>query len=136
MNKILIAYFSHSGNTKVVANSIKENIGGDIFEIKTSLSYPTSYNAVVDKAKKEQNANDRPELISHVENMDSYNVIFIGYPNWWGTIPMAEFTFLEEYNFSGKTIIPFCTHANTSTAGWASCRSYCWHHCRCCESFD
>lgn len=108
--KTLIAYFSHSGNTKIVANSIKENIGGDIFEIKTVESYPNDYNAVVDKAKKEQNVDYRPELATKIENMASYDMILVGYPNWWGTMPMAVFTFLEEYDFTGKTIIPFCTH--------------------------
>lgn len=110
MKKILVAYFSHSGNTKVVANSIKENVGSDIFEVKTVESYPTNYNAVVDKAKKEQNADYRPELATKVHDMDAYDIIFVGYPNWWSTMPMGVFTFFETYDFSGKTIIPFCTH--------------------------
>jgi flavodoxin len=108
--KILVAYFSHSGNTRVIANQIHENVGGDIFEIVTVDPYPTEYNAVVDQAKQEQEDNYRPELATGVENMSSYDVVFIGYPNWWGTMPMPVFSFLEEYNFSGKTIIPFCTH--------------------------
>lgn len=108
--KTLVAYFSHSGNTQVIANEIQEAVGGDIFQIKTVDPYPTDYNAVVDQAKKEQQDNYRPKLATKVENMDSYDVIFVGYPNWWGTMPMAVFTFLEEYNLSGKTIIPFCTH--------------------------
>jgi len=108
--KILVAYFSYSGNTKKVADQIHKSVGGDIFEIKTADPYPTDYNAVVDQAKKEQADNYRPKLATKVENMDSYDVIFIGYPNWWGTMPMAVFTFLEEYKLSGKTIIPFCTH--------------------------
>ncbi|GIM28329.1 hypothetical protein CPJCM30710_09950 [Clostridium polyendosporum] len=108
--KILVAYFSHSGNTQVIANQIHERVGGDIFEIKTVDPYPTDYNTLVDQAKQEQQDNYRPKLTTKVENMDSYDVIFVGYPNWWGTMPMAVFTFLEQYNFSGKTIIPFCTH--------------------------
>lgn len=108
--KVLVAYFSHSGNTQVIANEIHETVGGDIFQIKTVDPYPTDYNAVVDQAKKEQQDNYRPKLATKVENIDSYDVIFVGYPNWWGTMPMAVFTFLEEYNLSGKTIIPFCTH--------------------------
>jgi flavodoxin len=107
---ILVAYFSLSGNTKMVADQIHENVGGDIFEINTEDAYPTDYDAVVDQAKKEQEENYRPKLATKVENIDSYDVIFIGYPNWWGTMPMAVFTFLEEYKLSGKTIIPFCTH--------------------------
>ncbi len=109
-NNILVVYFSHSGNTRVIANQIHEKVGGDIFEIVTVNPYPTDYDAVVDQAKQEQEDNYRPELATEVENMDSYDVVFIGYPNWWGTMPMPVFTFLEEYNFSGKTIIPFCTH--------------------------
>lgn len=108
--KILVAYFSHSGNTQVIANEIHETVGGDILQINTVDPYPTDYNTLVDQAKKEQQDNYRPKLATKVENMDSYDVIFVGYPNWWGTMPMAVFTFLEEYNLSGKTIIPFCTH--------------------------
>lgn len=108
--KILVAYFSHSGNTREIANQIHEKIGGDIFEIVTVNQYPTDYDAVVDQAKQEQEDNYRPELATEIENMDSYDVVFVGYPNWWGTMPMPVFAFLEEYDFSGKTIIPFCTH--------------------------
>jgi flavodoxin len=110
MNKILVAYFSHSGNTKVLANCIQENIGGDILEIKTIEAYPADYNAVVDMAKKEQNTGHQPKLATKVQDMAAYDIVFIGYPMWWYTIPMALFTFLETYDFSGKTLIPFCTH--------------------------
>jgi flavodoxin len=122
--KCLIAYFSRGGNnyvsgkivnlpvgnTKVVANMIQKMTEGDVFRIDTVKSYPKDYTATTNVAKKELNDNARPALSSHVENMDSYNVIFLGYPNWWGTMPMPVFTFLEEYDFSGKTIVPFCTH--------------------------
>ncbi|MCB2292357.1 flavodoxin [Clostridium algoriphilum] len=107
---ILVAYFSHSGNTKVIANQIHESVGGNIFEIKTVVPYSTDNDTVVDKAEQEQKDNYRPKLATKVENMNSYDVIYLGYPDWWGTMPMAVFTFLEGYNFSGKTIIPFCTH--------------------------
>lgn len=107
---ILVAYFSHSGNTEVVANQIYESLGDDILKIQTVYPCPSSYDAVVNLAKQEQNDEYRPELETEIDNMDSYDVIFIGYPNWWATMPMAVFTFLEEYDFSGKTIIPFCTH--------------------------
>jgi len=109
-NKILVAYFSRTGNTEVIANLIHESVGGDIFKIVTVDPYPTDYNACVEQARKELESNYRPKLATRVENMESYDVIFLGYPNWCGTMPMAVFTFLEEYNFSGKTIIPFCTH--------------------------
>lgn len=111
---ILVAYFSHSGNTQVIANKIYESVGGDIFQIMIVDPYPTDYNAVVNLAKQEQKNGYRPELSTKVENMDSYDVIFVGYPNWWATMPMAVFTFLEEYDFSGKTIIPFCTHEGSA----------------------
>jgi len=109
-NNILVAYFSHTGNTREIANQIHERVGGDIFEIVTVDLYPNDYNACVDKAKQEQNDNSRPVLATKVEKMDSYDVVFVGYPIWWETMPMAVFTFLEEYDFSGKSIIPFCTH--------------------------
>lgn len=108
--KILVAYFSHSGNTREIANQIHESTGGDIFEIQTVDPYPGDYDKVVEIAKQEQKSAYRPALKTKVETMDSYNTVFIGYPNWWGTIPMAVFTFLEGYDFSGKTIVPFCTH--------------------------
>lgn len=114
MNKILVAYFTHSGNTQVIAENIREIAGGDLFQIRTVETYPSDYNAVVGVAKKEQNENIRPELATKVENMGSYDVVFVGYPNWWGTIPMGVFTFLEGYDFSGKTIVPFCTHGGSA----------------------
>lgn len=107
---ILVAYFSYSGNTKVIANKIHEDVGGDIFEIETVDPYPTDYNAVVDQAKKERDENYRPKLATKVDNIDSYDVIFVGYPDWWVTMPIPVFSFLEQYNLSGKTIVPFCTH--------------------------
>jgi len=106
---ILIAYFSFSGNTATVANQIQELTEGDLFEIKTVEPYP-EYNETLDIAQQEQKDNARPQLSASVENMDNYDVIFVGYPIWWSSAPMAVFTFLEEYNLSGKTVIPFCTH--------------------------
>lgn len=122
--KCLIAYFSRAGNnyvsgkivnlqagnTKIAAEIIQEIIGGDLFQIDTVTPYPKDYSATTNVAKKELNENARPKLVKNVENMDSYDNVFLGYPNWLGTAPMAVFTFLEEYDFSGKTIIPFCTH--------------------------
>lgn len=108
--KILVAYFSHTGNTREIANQIRNRAGGDIFEIKTVVPYTNEYDALTKQARRELDSDFRPELQSRVENIDSYDVIFIGYPNWWGTYPMAVKTFLSEYDFSEKTIIPFCTH--------------------------
>jgi flavodoxin len=106
----LSAYFSHSGNTRVIAHLIHENIGGDILEIVPVDPYPHDYDEVVEQARKELDKDYRPRLKTKVGNMGSYNVVFVGYPNWWGTIPRPVATFLTEYDFSGKTIAPFCTH--------------------------
>lgn len=108
--KILIAYFSHSGNTRYFAKEIQAQIGGDLFEIQTIDLYPKDYDSVVDVAKKEQKAKFRPKLATKLDNLNAYDIIFIGYPNWWGTLPMALFTFFEENHFEGKTLIPFSTH--------------------------
>ena len=111
---VLIAYFSKTGNTETIANMIAEQTGGDLFKVETVTPYPDDYNETVDIAREEQNEDARPELSTHVEDMSQYDVIYLGYPNWWGTMPQAMFTFLEEYDFSGKTIIPFCTHGGSA----------------------
>lgn len=107
---ILVVFFSQTGNTKIIANEIHESVGGDIFQIKTVKPYPTDNNTLVDQAKKEQDENYRPKLAAKVNNINSYDTVFIGYPDWWHTMPMPVFSFLEQNNLSGKTIIPFCTH--------------------------
>lgn len=128
-SKILIIYFSRvgisepfdkvdavssaslpNGNTIIIANDIKEMTGGDMFQLITDKVYPANYDATTDLAQKEQQAKERPTLKSQPKNLGDYDIIFLGYPNWWGTIPMALFTFLENNDLSGKTIIPFCTH--------------------------
>lgn len=111
---ILIAYFSKTGNTQTIANMIAEQTGGDLFKVETVVPYPEDYDETVDIARKEQDSDARPELSTHVEDMSQYDIIFLGYPNWWGTMPQAMFSFLEEYDFSGKTIIPFCTHGGSA----------------------
>ena len=122
--KSLIAYFSRKGNnyvggrilhlpvgnTEVAAKMIQKLTGSDIFRIDPVKEYPSDYTKTTDVARQELRQNARPELSVHVENMEDYGVICLGYPNWWGTMPMAVFTFLEMHNFSGKTILPFCTH--------------------------
>jgi len=110
MRTTLSAYFSHSGNTRVIADQIRENVGGDIFEIVPVDPYPRDYNKVVEQARKELGEDYRPLLKTKIENMDPYDMIFIGYPNWWGTIPRPVATFLSGYDLSGKAIAPFCTH--------------------------
>lgn len=108
--KVLIAYYSRTGTTREVATQIRQKVGGDLFELKTVHSYPREYRATTHQAKREQEANFRPQLSAELANADAYDLVFIGYPNWWGTLPMAFFTFLERYRFAGKTLIPFCTH--------------------------
>lgn len=108
--KILVAYFSHSGNTRVIAEHIKEITDGDIFEIKPENVYPSAYQAVVDQAKKEINANYKPPLKNNLETIETYDVFFIGSPNWWSTIAPPVATFLTTFDFNGKMIIPFITH--------------------------
>lgn len=126
--KILVAYFSSAGNiatdepargnvglgnTKTIAEMIQKQVGGDLFFIETANKYPSNYNDTIALAMKELRENARPELATHVENFDGYDVIFMGYPNWWGTLPQAMLTFIEEYDFSGKTVIPFCTYQDS-----------------------
>ena len=122
--KCLIAYFSRKGNnyvsgrivdlsignTEVVAKMIQEMTESDMLHIEGVKPYPKDYTEATKVAQEELHDNTRPELTNHVENMDAYDVIYLGYPNWWGTMPMPVFTFLEEYDFSGKIIVPFCTH--------------------------
>ena len=120
-SNVLIAYFSRAGdnigvgvvetgNTQIIAEMIAEQNGGTLFHIETVVPYPENYRECTEYAQQEKNNNARPELTASIENMDDYDVVFLGYPNWWGDMPMAVYTFLESYDFSGKTIIPFCTH--------------------------
>ena len=107
--RVLIAYYSYSGNTKVVAEKIQTYTEGDIFEIKTVKKYPPNYNDVVNTAKKEKADEIKPELVDN-GNIDGYGIIFLGTPVWWYTMASPIRTFLSENNFDGKTIVPFCTH--------------------------
>jgi flavodoxin len=108
--KILVAYFSHSGNTREIANQIHKSAGSDIFEIQSVKPYPHNYDAVVEQAKQELESDHKPALKTKMENIKPYDLVYIGYPIWWGTFPAPVKTFLSEYDFSGKTILPFCTH--------------------------
>lgn len=108
--KILVAYFSWSGNTRNVAEQIETETGADIFEIIPATAYPEDYNQCVEQAKKEINTNYKPVLKTKLVNIDSYDIIIIGSPNWWGTIAPPVATFLSGYNFSGKIILPYITH--------------------------
>lgn len=124
MSKTLIVYYSRKGenyvngsirnlskgNTEVIAEMIADLTGGDLFEVETVKTYPADYYACIDEAKAELRQGARPELKAYPDTLDGYDTIFVGYPNWWGTMPMAMFTFLEHYDWSGKTICPFCTN--------------------------
>lgn len=98
------------GNLYLLATYISEETGADIFSIRTEEKYPTGYRDTTNLATEEKNENARPPLSSHVDNINDYDVIYLGYPNWWGTLPMPVASFLEEYDFTGKTIIPFASH--------------------------
>ena len=126
--KILVVYFSRTGeeynvgkikkgNTAIVAEYITQKTGADTFEIKTATPYPDEYEACTELAKKELESNARPALAKNIDNLAQYDTIFLGYPIWWGKLPMVVYTFLESNDFSGKTIIPFCTHGGSGLAG-------------------
>ncbi|MBR0312023.1 MAG: SUMF1/EgtB/PvdO family nonheme iron enzyme [Oscillospiraceae bacterium] len=108
--KVLIAYFSWGGNTRGVAQEIARQTGADVFEISPVQPYSANYNTVLMEAQEDQHRQTRPELSAHVANMDAYDTILLGYPNWWASIPMPIASFLEEYDFADKRIVPFCSH--------------------------
>lgn len=125
---VLIAYFSRTGenygvgviekgNTAIIAEMIAEQTGGELFEIKTVNAYPDDYEECTEVAQAEKKENTRPELADSLDSLDGYDTIYLGYPIWWGDMPMAVYTFLESNNFDGKTIIPFCTHAGSGLSG-------------------
>lgn len=116
--KTIIAYYSYSGNTRFVAEQIQEVTHGDCWEIQPQKPYPLQYNACVEQARKEIQTNFHPELLSRLENLSDYEVIFVGSPNWWSTIAPPVATFLSQGDFSGKIIIPFITHGG---GGMARC---------------
>lgn len=101
------------GNNQYIAQIIQEQVGGDLFSVETVQEYPTTHEPLLEFAYEEKADNARPELATHIENPDSYDVIFLGFPNWNADLPMPLYTFLEEYDFGGKTIIPFTTHGGS-----------------------
>jgi flavodoxin len=98
------------GNTERVAEFVQKAVGGDLFEIDTVREYSKDYMTCTEEAKTELREGARPELKKYLDSVDQYDTIFVGYPNWWGTMPMVCYTFLESYDFTGKRIIPFCTN--------------------------
>ena len=130
-SNMLVAYFSlageqygvgvvEEGNTSIIAHMIAEQAGADLFEIEPETPYPTTYQGLLDISQKERTDNARPEIDGTVEHMDDYDTIFIGYPNWWGDMPMIVYSFLESYDLSGKTIVPFCTHGGSGLSNTES----------------
>ncbi len=110
LGNVLVAYYSRSGNTRAIANHIADEVGGTICEIEPEVAYPSAYSAVVEQAKKEIQAGDKPRIRAQVDDTEAYDTVFIGSPNWWGTIAPPVATFLCEHNLSGRTVVPFCTH--------------------------
>lgn len=125
---VLVVYFSRTGenynvgnvevgNTAMVASYIKEYLKCDSFEIVPVDKYPDNYDECTNLASKEKEDNARPKIADKIDNFDSYKTVFVGYPIWWGDLPMIMYTFLEEYDFDGKTVIPFNTHEESGDAG-------------------
>ena len=131
MAKTLIAFFSRAdenyfggamryvkiGNTEIIVNDMKELIEADTFKIEMKNPYSPVYMTCIDEAKKDLRAKARPELVSMPDSIDEYNTVILAYPNYWGTMPMAVFTFLENFDFSGKTILPLCTNEGSGMGG-------------------
>lgn len=115
--RAIVVYFSYSGNTKQVAEEIAKETGADLFRIETEKIYPSEYRACTDEAKKEKAANERPKLKGQMPDLSQYDTVYIGYPCWWGTCPMAVLTFTEQANLEGKTIAPFSTHGGSGMTG-------------------
>lgn len=118
--KVLVAFFSRAdenynvgyiekGNTEIIAEMIADMTQGTLFHIETVVPYPADYMECIDFAKKEMNSNARPSIKGDAK-VEDYDVIFLGYPNWWGDVPMAVYNFIEKHDWHGKTVIPFCTH--------------------------
>lgn len=105
------------GRLRAVADMIQEGTGGELFSIQTAVDYPGNGEELIDYAAEEQDQDARPELISHIENLDDYETIFVGFPTWWYDMPQALYSFFDEYDFSGKTIIPFNVHNGSRFSG-------------------
>lgn len=105
------------GNTQYVAMLIAENTGADIYRIEPKTPYTTNHSDLVDLAKEEQDKDVRPEIKNRISNFDDYDIIYVGYPIWWSDMPQILYTFLELYDFNGKTVIPFSTNGGSGLAG-------------------
>lgn len=116
-DRVLVIYFSSSGNTQLLANQISDIVGGDLRRIEPVKEYPSKYQDAIAYAKTEQKNNERPEYKPLNINIDDYDTIFIGYPIWWNDLPQMMYTFFDQYDLSDKTIIPFNTHEGSGDAG-------------------
>ncbi|MDD3369590.1 MAG: flavodoxin [Lachnospiraceae bacterium] len=130
-SNVLVAVFSRTGenyqvgviekgNTMIVAEMVQEGTGADLFEIKPKTPYPDAYDEMLDVATAEQSSDARPAMLEPIDSIEQYDTIFVGYPIWWGNMPNIVKTFLESYDFTGKTVIPFSTHAGSGLAGTGS----------------
>lgn len=126
--KSIVVYYSRTGenysvgnitvgNTAKVAAEIAKQTGADLFEIKPVKSYPANYKKCIEVAQQEKENNVRPQIATTVEHFEQYNTVYLGYPNWWGDMPMIVYTFIESQNFDGKTVIPFVTHEGSGLSG-------------------
>lgn len=111
--KVLVVYYSRSGNTRYMANQIHDMVGGDIVELQTVNPYPDEYRATTEQARRELDSGYKPPLTTEIKNLASYDVIFVGSPCWWGTYAAPVKTFLSDADFSGKTLVPFITHGGS-----------------------
>lgn len=131
LSNVLVAFYSRAdenyvsgvlkrlevGNTEVAAEIIAELVGADLFKIEQEQEYSKDYNECIAQAQSDQRNNERPKLKRCPQDLEGYDVIYLGYPNYWGTMPMAVFTFLEGLDFCGKVIKPFCTHEGSGLGG-------------------
>ena len=127
-NKSIVVYYSRTdenygvgnitvGNTAKVAAEIAKQTGADIYEIKPVKAYPANYKECIEVAQQEKDDNARPQIATTIENFGQYRTVYLGYPNWWGDMPMIVYTFIESQNFDGKTVIPFVTHEGSGLSG-------------------
>ncbi len=107
----------YTGNTELIAEWIQQEVDGYLFAIKTVTPYSADYDISVNQGQKENREKARPALVTRVPNMEKYNIVFVGFPNWWYDMPMAMYTFFETYDLSGKTVIPFCTSGGSGFSG-------------------
>ena len=130
-SNVLVAVFSRigenyqvgvieKGNTMIVAEMVQEGTGADLFEIKPETPYPDAYDEMLDVATEEQSTDARPAMLEPIDSIEQYDTIFVGYPIWWGDMPNIVKTFLESYDFTGKTVVPFSTHAGSGLSGTGS----------------